>query len=1073
MTAINNPGTSFAFYGIIQHPYAGYGVIHQDYGIFSSLSAGVVQTIFNAGTILTSDSYGYGIFINYSGIVTNGANGVIHGRSGIVIGGGDASATGSVANFGAITGGIGVTAGVNVYNAPGGNISGVIAGMKGLPNGVYYIPGNPQQILNLGGIGGGAVQVIGGGGVNNGDASHTAARIDGNLSTAGDVHNFGTVAGGASNGVVLATGKAGQVLVNGSPTDTVALISSSTGYYAVTTTQTGPHPANYSGVPTITNFGTISGGAGLGLAGLGGTIVNGPAGVATALITGAGYGVKLGNGSGSATLDNFATITATGPTGVGVGGSSKSVVFNGSTAATTVLISGYVNGARSAGSVYNYATIQATGTAGIGVVAAGLGTGTVINHGLIVSTAGTSAIGVKVTVPNVGITSDGRIDGGAYGVYGQANVWNTGTITSAAGGTGVRGAYYLNNGVGGVVAGGAYGFRQTGAQVNNDGTISGAVGVYAGNVTTGGTIIGTGTAGTAVKITGGARRLTLMPGAAFTGLVNGNGNGTLALAGTGGTLSGVGTQFVNFSRVTLASGADWTMTGGNTLPSDVTISGALALDGANVTLSTASPDLLIAPTGTLSGHGSVLAYGPDQGVVEASGGLLALTGAFWTENAGGFVIDAGASLEFNQGPPGGLARAIAFNGASGTLIYDAPANFAGTLSGITQSDRLDLRGVAASSAAFVGSNLVVQVSGGSPLTFPVTSVNLVNPVVLPAPDSHGGTMLTFAGDNTYYVNAPTDVFVEQPGWGYDTVIASINYTLPANVEALTLTGTARKGTGNSLANVITGNALANTLTGGSGNDTLIGGGGNDTLNGGMGNDSLVGGTGDDLLIGGAGIDRFAIDNGTDTIADLGVGGADIVSVSAGATVAATLGGSWVATSATTNDGSASIATAGFSASVATASGLSGWTLTNAGSATGVTLTGSINSDTLSGGDGGDTLSGGKGNDMLTGGLGDDSLSGGSGNDTLDGGGGIDTLSGGPGADTFAFAIGQAAGDSITDFLPGTDKLVFSGFGTKAAGARFLQVNTTDWKIVPAGGGAGEILHFTNSPVITAADYHFT
>ena len=96
----------------------------------------------------------------------------------------------------------------------------------------------------------------------------------------------------------------------------------------------------------------------------------------------------------------------------------------------------------------------------------------------------------------------------------------------------------------------------------------------------------------------------------------------------------------------------------------------------------------------------------------------------------------------------------------------------------------------------------------------------------------GGTgadsLLGGDGDDTYIVDNIGDKVTESAGKGSDTVKSSVNFTLGADVENLTLTGTAISGTGNTLDNTIIGNASANTLDGAAGADSLSGGGGNDT-----------------------------------------------------------------------------------------------------------------------------------------------------------------------------------------------------------------------------------------------------
>ena len=57
--------------------------------------------------------------------------------------------------------------------------------------------------------------------------------------------------------------------------------------------------------------------------------------------------------------------------------------------------------------------------------------------------------------------------------------------------------------------------------------------------------------------------------------------------------------------------------------------------------------------------------------------------------------------------------------------------------------------------------------------------------------SSGGpnTLVGLGGDDLYYVNNTADVVIEAANGGYDTVIATVDYTLPArNVEALYMIG---------------------------------------------------------------------------------------------------------------------------------------------------------------------------------------------------------------------------------------------------------------------------------------------
>lgn len=126
------------------------------------------------------------------------------------------------------------------------------------------------------------------------------------------------------------------------------------------------------------------------------------------------------------------------------------------------------------------------------------------------------------------------------------------------------------------------------------------------------------------------------------------------------------------------------------------------------------------------------------------------------------------------------------------------------------------------------------------------------------------------GNDVYGVDHLNDRVIERPGEGVDTVESRLEfYQLGANLENLILTGgTAQRGMGNELDNILTGNAFANRLLGGLGNDKLSGGDGNDELMGDAGRDTLSGGAGNDTLTGGAGADLFCFkagEKGKDTL----------------------------------------------------------------------------------------------------------------------------------------------------------------------------------------------------------------
>ncbi len=93
----------------------------------------------------------------------------------------------------------------------------------------------------------------------------------------------------------------------------------------------------------------------------------------------------------------------------------------------------------------------------------------------------------------------------------------------------------------------------------------------------------------------------------------------------------------------------------------------------------------------------------------------------------------------------------------------------------------------------------------------------------------GDVMKGGLGDDTYVVDNSHDNVGEHLDEGTDTVLSSITYTLPSNVENLILTGSDNlNAIGNAVNNIIYGNTGNNLIDGGAGADKMYGGVGDDT-----------------------------------------------------------------------------------------------------------------------------------------------------------------------------------------------------------------------------------------------------
>lgn len=504
------------------------------------------------------------------------------------------------------------------------------------------------------------------------------------------------------------------------------------------------------------------------------------------------------------------------------------------------------------------------------------------------------------------------------------------------------------------------------------------------------------------SLVGGAGNDTLEGGAGLDTLYGGTGNDLYVVTSSGDLVR----EDLNAGNDTVMAAANWVL-------------------GANI------EDLVLTGSADINGTGNALANhiigNGGNNSLEGGGGLDTLAGGAGNDNY--LVAVAGVVVIENPNEGIDLVRAsvtyaLPENVENLTLIGTGAINGFGNgldnvILGNAAANRLDGGDGNDSLDGGAGNDTLVGGSGDNTLA--------------------GGL-----GNDVYIVSSATDLLREDAAAGTDLVQASVSWTLGANFENLTLTGTADlNGAGNALNNVITGNAGANSLSGDAGNDTLIGNAGNDTLDGGAGNDSMAGGSGDDI---------YYVDSATDIVSELSGAGTDLVIASVSYTLTANVENLTLGGTGNING--------------------SGNTLTN-------------------------VLTGNAGNNLLNGAGGADTIMGGDGNDTLIGGAGADGLAGGAGLDAFRWNASTEGGDTIADFTAGEDWLEFkaAGFGLVAgsdvaatghlamndagsaigAVAQFIYNTLSHWLYWDSNGsGTGGVVAlawFQNGATLSGADFH--
>ncbi len=547
------------------------------------------------------------------------------------------------------------------------------------------------------------------------------------------------------------------------------------------------------------------------------------------------------------------------------------------------------------------------------------GTGVILNDDLI-GTAGNNIL----AAPNNGVTSSVTLD------YYIDGLGGTDTLTGGAGNDkliGGTGADAMAGGTG----------DDTYIVDNTGDVVTEAAGAGTDTILTSQTTFNLTTRGANVENltyapTGAAANFTGTGNALDNVITGGAANDTLDGAGGTDTLTGLGgndTYIVNNAGVSVVEAA-----GGGTDTVRTSLNAYTLGEELENLVFTGTVDFV----GTGNGLANSITGSTGNDTLDGGVGADTMTGGAGNDTY--FVDNAGDTVTETNGTTNGIdtvkttLNSYTLGNNVENLTFTGTGNFAGT--------------------GNTGANTITGGTGNDTLNG----------------GSGADTLIGGDGNDIYFVDNAGDVVTETNAslTQIDAVNSSVSYTLGANVENLTLTGSGNNsGTGNALNNVIAGNTGGNTLTGGGGNDSIDGAGGNDTA----------------VYAGGSANFAFGLNaSGQVTLTDL-VGSEGI-------------------------DTLTSIETVRLNA-------------TNFA----VTATGATGSQFVTGTNGADTLDGGAGNDIIVGGAGDDTITynvnnGGTNN------GGRDIIDGGSGTDTFILVANNQAENFV---IYTRAEAITAGFGT--------------------------------------------